>query len=150
MVCTLTRKNRNRHFIIKFLLLLATICVFLNSCQKSASDVAKYKNSEGADSMAMLCYKMQVNGQFQDYVKAMKSCDKMPNDYQQRVVKMLRHHQKLVMKEKNGVKKVDILRTEMHNNNLMANVFLNVSYNDGSVEEVLLPMVYDGNRWRMQ
>ncbi len=150
MVCALIRKNRNEGLIIKFLLLFTTIVCLFNSCQKNASDVAKNKSSEGADSMAVLCYKMQVDGNFQDYVKAMKSCDKMPNDYQQRIVKMLRHHQKFVMKEKKGVKKVDVLRTEMHNKNLMANVFLNVSYNDGSVEEVLLPMVYDGNRWRMQ
>lgn len=100
--------------------------------------------------MAVACYRMQVEGRFDDYVTAMKSCDSMPADYKRRMVMMLRHHRQLVMKERKGVRSVSVLRTEMHNGDRMANVFLKVVFNDGSSEEVLFPMVYDGLRWRVQ
>lgn len=133
----------------KLKVLLLSIFV-LSSCHNSTIDYAKDKTSQGADSMAVVYYKMQVNGQFQDYINAMKSCDSMPSAYQQRIVSMLRHHQKQIFKEKQGVKDVKVLRTEMHNNNFMANVFLNISYNDNTTEEILFPMVYDGEKWRVQ
>lgn len=129
---------------------LAMLCQVLLSCHRSGADMAKDKSGEGADSMAVACYKMQAEGRFDEYVKAMKSCDKMPADYQHRVVMMLRHHQKQVLEEKKGVKDVAVLRTEMHNQERMANVFLNVTFNDGTTEEVIFPMVYDGQRWRVQ
>lgn len=125
-------------------------CLALQSCHRSGADMAKDKSGEGVDSMAVACYKMQAEGRFDDYVKAMKSCDKMPADYQHRMVMMLRHHQKQVLEEKKGVKDVAVLRTEMHNQGRMANVFLNVTFNDGTTEEVIFPMVYDGQRWRVQ
>lgn len=131
-------------------LLLVAFSFVLLSCHRNGADMVKDKSSEGADSMAVTCYKMQAEGRFEDYVKAMKSCDKMPADYQHRIVMMLRHHQKQVMEERKGVKNVKVLRTEMHDNERMANVFLNVSFNDGTSEEVILPMVYDGQSWRIQ
>ncbi len=63
---------------------------------------------------------------------------------------MLRQHQKQINDEKQGVSNVQVLRTELHNNGRMANVFLNVNYKDGSKEEVMLPMIFDGKQWRMQ
>lgn len=100
--------------------------------------------------MAVSCYKMQANGLFDEYVKAMHSCDGTTDAYKQRIVVMLRQHQRQINEEKKGLNDVQVLRTEMHNNNRMANVFLNVSYKDGSKEEVMLPMIFDGSQWRMQ
>ena len=142
-----------------YLLKLQALCLLvampfillqLSSCHRLSAENASEQASQSADSTAVKCYKMQVDGQFQDYVKSMKSCDKMPADYQHRMIMMLRHHQKLILKEKQGVKSVKVLRTELNNNNRMANVFLNVCYKDGSTEEILCPMVLDNGRWRMQ
>lgn len=121
-----------------------------NSCSNSTNNAAQLPTSEGADTMAIACYKMQANGQFDDYVKAMHSCDGTTNDYKKRIIVMLRQHQKQINDEKKGVSNVQVLRTELHNNDRMANVFLNVAYKDGSKEEVMLPMIFDGNQWRMQ
>lgn len=126
------------------------LTIILCACHKTSNEAAHELGAVGADSMAITCYKMQANGQFDNYVNAMLSCDGMPPDYKQRMVAMLRQHQKQINEEKKGVKTVSLLRTEMHNNNKMANVFLSVSYKDGSNEEVMLPMVYDGKQWRMQ
>lgn len=48
------------------------------------------------------------------------------------------------------VSSVAVLRSEMHNSDQLANVFLNVTYNDGSQEEVMVTLVHDNNIWRMQ
>lgn len=93
---------------------------------------------------------MQANGLFDDYVKAMHSCDGTTDAYKKRIIVMLRQHQKQINDEKQGVSNVQVLRTELHNNGRMANVFLNVNYKDGSKEEVMLPMIFDGKQWRMQ
>ena len=121
-----------------------------SACHKTSNEAVHDQGAVGADSMAIICYKMQANGQFDEYVNAMLSCDGTTPDYKQRMVVMLHQHQKQINEEKKGVKDVSLLRTEMHNNNKMANVFLSVSYKDGSNEEVMLPMVYDGKQWRMQ
>ena len=139
--------------------MLKRLCLFIfsllltivpSACHKTSNEAVHDQGSVGADSMAIICYKMQANGQFDEYVNAMLSCDGTTPDYKQRMVVMLRQHQKQINEEKKGVKDVSLLRTEMHNNNKMANVFLSVSYKDGSNEEVMLPMVYDGKQWRMQ
>lgn len=134
-----------------FGLLIAVCCSLFYSCNdnKSGSSVQQ-PSTEGADTMAVMCYKMQVNGQFDNLVNAMHSCDGSTKEYKERMVMMLRQHQKKIIEEKKGINNVVVLRTEMHNNNHMANVFLNVSYKDNSQEEIIMPMVYDGKQWRMQ
>ena len=37
----------------------------------------------------------------------------------------------------------------MHDSGRMANVFRNVTYGDGSEEEIIFPLVYDGQHWRI-
>ena len=80
----------------------------------------------------------------------MQSCDGMTEAYKNNTVLLLEHHQSEVNKNRKGVKDVTIVRSEMHNNDKMANVFLCVSFNDGSTEEVMLPLVHDGKQWRIQ
>lgn len=105
---------------------------------------------EKADSMAVAYYQMLVNGNFTGYVEAMQSCDNTTADYKQRIESMLRHHQQEIKRNKKGVQQVTALRHELHDNDCMANVFLRVTYKDGSEEEIIFPIVFDGERWRIQ
>ena len=140
---------QSNHLFAPFLSLFIALCL-TTSCSNRTNNAAQLPTSEGADTMAIACYKMQVNGLFDDYVKAMHSCDGTTDAYKERIIVMLRQHQKQINDEKQGVSNVQVLRTELHNNGRMANVFLNVNYKDGSKEEVMLPMIFDGKQWRMQ
>lgn len=131
------------------LLSLGALCV-LWSCGKGEKSSAADNAELSADSMAVVCYTMQAEGHFSEYVNTMQSAKSMPDDYKQRIADMLRQHQNYVTKEKQGVKGVTALRAELHDGGKMANVFLSVTYNDGSKEEILFPMVHDGTQWRPQ
>ena len=63
---------------------------------------------------------------------------------------MLQHHQNEIIKEKQGVNRVEVIKTTMHDNNKMANVYLNVTFNDSSREEVIFPLVYENGKWLIQ
>ena len=63
---------------------------------------------------------------------------------------MLRQHQKDVEKNKQGAINVKVMRSEMYDDGKMANVFLNITYKDGTNEEILFPVVYDGKEWKIQ
>ena len=80
----------------------------------------------------------------------MASCDKATPAYRAHIEKMLRHHTALVQREKGGVSRVEVLRTELHSGDSLAHVYLSVTYNDSTREEVLFPLVHDGQRWRIQ
>ena len=132
-------------FLVGFTILTTSIV----GCKKQ-DETEEVHVAEEADSAAIKYYKLRSAGQYKDYVNAMLSCDGMTETYKNNTALLLEHHQAEINKEKKGVKDVAIVRCEMHNNDKMANVFLNVSFNDGSTEEVMLPLVHDGRQWRIQ
>ena len=148
---------RSFHYISHFLhciscrvvLLIVAITSF-TACHKNSSMTSSEETEEQADSAAVKFYRMRMQGDFDAYVANMHSCSNMPPDYKQRIVIMLRQHQKEVEQSKQGIKDVKVLRTEAHDDGKMVNVFLSINYKDGSNEEILFPVVYDGKRWKIQ
>lgn len=128
-------------------LLAATL---LLACQSSPKLPAAYADDGQIDSIAVTYYRMLADGDFAGYVQAMQSCDNAPEQYKKRTETLLRHHQKEIERTKQGVRAVTSLRHELHDNGQMANVFLRVAYNDSTEEEIIFPIVYDGQRWRIR
>lgn len=124
--------------------------IFVVSCGKKDQPIVTSTNQVPADSVAIDYYKLRSEGRFAEYVSAMLSCDGTTPEYKKSMEQMLRQHQCEIEKEKKGVSHVEALRTELHDNGKMANVFLRVTYNDGSCEEILFPLVDDGQNWRIQ
>lgn len=136
---------------MKTILIALLALPLLAACGKDKSKQADSKPPvEEASTMAVAYYRMLADGNVAGYVKAMQSCDNTTASYKQRMEATLKHHRKEIEKDKKGVKQVKALRYELHDNDRMANVFLRVTYNDGSEEEILFPVVYDGKRWRIQ
>lgn len=147
---------RNFHFslflhsiLYKTILLLMTIDS-LTSCHKGSTETSSDATEEQADSAAVRFYRMRILGDFDGYVANMHSCNNMPQEYKQRIIIMLRQHQKDVEKNKQGAIDVKVMRSEMYDDGKMANVFLNITYKDGTNEEILFPVVYDGKEWKIQ
>lgn len=135
---------------MKRILLLLMPALLAISCGKGGKETAVTGNTESADSMAVIYYKLRVEGRFTEYVSAMQSCDGTTQEYKKGVENMLRQHQNEIQKEKKGISHVEALRSELHDKGKMANVFLRVTYNDGACEEILFPLVHDGKNWRIQ
>lgn len=135
---------------MKHLFLLLTSICLLTACYGKQAQTDNQADCEEADSAAVTYYMLRANGKYAEYVSAMHSCDSMPDAYRNNMALMLEQHQAEVMKRKKGVKRANVIRCELHNNAHMANVFLNVTFNDGSQEEVIMPMILDGKQWRIQ
>ena len=101
------------------------------------------------DTLAVHYYMLGAQGHYAEYVDAMLSCDSTTADYKSRMALALKHHYASIARDRQGVKRATVLRTEMHDSGRMANVFLNVTYGDGSDEEIIFPLVYDGQHWRI-
>ena len=102
------------------------------------------------DSLIVDYYLMGVDGRYAQCVASMHSCDGTTQAYKDQVTLALKQRNASVGKQKRGVKHVGVERVTFHADHTMANVFLNVAYNDGSQEEVLFPLVLDKGIWRMQ
>ena len=130
------------------LLLLLFVGLLRLGCQEKAA--GEGLTAAPPDTVALNFYNLRLAGRYADYVSAMASCDKATPAYRAHMEKMLRHHTAQVQREKGGVSHVEVLRTELHAGDRLAQVFLQVTYNDSTREEVLFPLVLDGQRWRIQ
>lgn len=102
------------------------------------------------DTLAIYYYNLQANGHFDEYIEAMHSCKGTTPEYKQHIKKLLQQHFKEILQTKKGVHHVKVVRAETNKQNNMANVFLNVTYNDSTQEEVMFPLVYVNNEWLIQ
>lgn len=132
-----------------FTLMLLSILT-LNSCQSGKGNTAAGHASGIADSTVIHLYMLAPTGHYAEHVAAMQSCDGTTQAYKDQTMLALKQHQDYIRKEKKGVKQATVERIECNTQGTMANAFLNVTYNDGSQEEVMFPIVRDSIGWRIQ
>ncbi|MGM9694316.1 MAG: hypothetical protein ACI3YC_04840 [Alloprevotella sp.] len=129
--------------------LLAVILSF-TSCG-SRSDASDTENPNGfSDEQATQYYMLRANGQFDEYVAAMQSCDSTTEAYRSQMARLLKHHEEQIRQAKGGTSGAEVLRKFFHKGGTVAVVFLNVTFKDGSSEEVIQTMVFDGENWRLK
>lgn len=95
-------------------------------------------------------YALYTRGDYAAFVAAMASCDDKPQDYRHQMEMLFKQHAAQAEQEKGGIKAVAVGRMEAHRGNTMVNAFLDVTYQDGTTEEVMLPLVFVGNKWRLR
>lgn len=124
--------------------------IALTSCHSGKGDSAADCKSDVADTTVVHLYMLAPTGHYAEHVAAMQSCDGTTQAYKDQIMLALKQHQDYILKEKKGVKQATVERIECNAQGTMANAFLNVTYNDGSQEEVLFPIVHDNQGWRIQ
>lgn len=131
-------------------LIVTLLTLLLSACQGKQGAPLSEGNDPHADSAAVQYYLLRVQGRFNEYVQAMHSCQESTPEYRKRIVDMLRQHQVQIDKDKKGVRQVKALRTEKNSQGDVADVYLSVTYNDGSHEEIIFPLVRKGGTWKIQ
>lgn len=130
--------------------MLLGVILSLASCG-SGSDASEAENPNGfSDEQATQYYMLRANGQFDAYVAAMQSCDSTTEAYRSQMARLLKHHEAQILQTKGGTTGAEVLRKFFHKNGTVAVVFLNVTFKDGSSEEVIQTMVFDGENWRLK
>ena len=118
-------------------------CLLFASCGNRSNTSIEDNGPKEEEILSL--YKLYTSGNYNAYVDAMQSCDDKPETYRQEMKDALKQHE-----EHKGVKHVKLERTEVHDKGNMSNAFLNVSYGDGSTEEIMIQLVRNKNRWRIR
>ena len=98
----------------------------------------------------MAYYELYRSGNYADYVKAMQSCDGKPADFCKQMADALKQHAARIKAEKGGAVSAEFLRTEMHAEHSAADAYLSVTYGDSTKEEIILPLVFWQDKWRLK
>lgn len=96
-------------------------------------------------------YDLYLKGDYRGYVDRMHSVEEKPEDYKRQMVFLYKQHARNTrMSETGGVARAALGRIETGDSGRYANVFLNITYKDSTVEEVILPMVYVSGKWLLR
>ena len=95
-------------------------------------------------------YELYRSGNYAEYVKAMQSCDDKPADFCKQMADALKQHAARIKEEKGGTVGAEFLRTELHAEHSAADAYLSVTYGDSTKEEVILPLVFCQDKWRLK
>ena len=98
----------------------------------------------------MAYYELYRSGNYADYVKAMQSCDDKPADFCKQMADALKQHATRIKAEKGGAVSAEFLRTELHAEHSAADAYLSVTYGDSTKEEIILPLVFWQDQWRLK
>ncbi len=131
---------------VTLLLFAATLL----SCHKTSEQQSAYEQAGLSDTLVTNLYKLGAEGHYEAYVSVMASCDNTTDAYKKQTALALKQHNDAIAKSKKGVAKVEFLRAELHDSCRMANCFLNVTFNDGTSEEILFPLVKVNEVWKVQ
>lgn len=132
------------------LLLIGFVALSIVGCGDKKPSVGAPSFTSLEDTTALYYYGLRAEGRLEEYVSSMQSCEGTTPEYKARLVEMLRHHQTEIAKRKGGVAHVEVLRKELHDRDSMANVFLAVTFQDSTREEIMLPLVFDKGQWKPQ
>lgn len=132
---------------MKQLLYLILPC-FLVACSQNQPGGAAKALPSGEEVVGY--YNLYAQGDYAAYVAQMASCDGKPEDYRHQMELLLKQHAAQVKREKGGIKAVSFGRMEAHLDSTAVNAFLNVTYQDETTEEVMLPLVLVDNKWRVR
>ena len=95
-------------------------------------------------------YELYRSGNYAEYVKAMQSCDNKPADFCKQMADALKQHAARIKEEKGGTVSAEFLRSELHAEHSAADAYLSVTYGDSTKEEIVLPLVFWQDKWRLK
>lgn len=97
---------------------------------------------------AVKCYEMLQDGKYDKFVGQIAYADSMSEDYRSQMIDLV-HEYAASLKEKHGkITQIHATNDVIQDN--QAHVFLQLGFTDSTVEEIGVPMVKVGRKWRMQ
>lgn len=103
-----------------------------------------------ANEEALAVYQLYLKGDYNGLVGCIQSCDDKPEAYRQQMAILYKQHAADQKEDDGDVVDAQIARIQPQSNGHAAEVFVNVTYETGKTEEVLLQFVHDGKSWRLR
>jgi len=94
------------------------------------------------------CYEYLQDGKYEKFVGEIAYADSMSEDYRSQMVDLIKDYAASEELRHGKLMKVEAIGEDIQDS--LAQVYLQISYADSTSEEVGVPMVKIGKRWKMQ
>lgn len=105
---------------------------------------------EVASVTARACYEALYNGNPEVFLNNRIGVAAMSQDYREQLLQNYRLHATQVMRAHRGVRAVEVSRAMMDTTLQTMQVFLSISYNDGTQEEIVTALVENDGQWLLK
>lgn len=141
-----THQNTYQSEIMKSIVGIIVVLLLL-SCGKSNKAVSDRDKPEDAAVYYMQCI---VDENYDEYINAMISCDSASADYKDKMRILVKQMVRTKKAEMDSCKKIECLKADVKYDGNYANTFMRMTYANDSTEIVILPLVWDNDRWRLR
>ncbi len=125
---------------LSFLLLLA-------SC---SSTTPEEQARTGAMVSAQSGYDRLLSGDYSGFIACREGMEDVPSSFREQMIDTYKMYIASEQKVHRGISRATAIRAEMDSTLNIMQVFMLLSYGDGSQEEVVVPMVYSDGEWKMR
>lgn len=123
---------------------ISAVMIAVSSCRRPQEP------DTAASEAAQFYYDRLLAGDCETFVSGMHFSDAIPDDYRRRLVVNTRMFMAGQREEHDGIAAAEVLRQENDSANAGVNVFVVLTYNDSTKEEIVVPMVLSGETWLMR
>ena len=99
---------------------------------------------------AKQCYEALYDGRVETFLNGREHAAEMPQGFRQQLLDGLKQHVREVDREHKGVRGIEVTRAVVDSTLGVTQVFLCINYGDGSLEEIVVPMVGHDKEWHMK
>ena len=128
-------------------LLYIFVLICLVSCSKSNKAVSSKDKPEEA---AVYYAKCIMEEKYDEYIQSMSSCDSASEEYKSKMKVLVKQMVRTNKAEKDSCVSIECTRAEIKYDGNYANTFLTLRFSDNSAETILLPLIWDKDRWRLR
>lgn len=125
--------------------LAVCLCVVFFFACKQEEDPAQV-----AANAAQVYYDHLLQGHYADYVDGTWRPDSIPADYRQQLIDNAKMFASQMKTEHRGMKAVAINHATYDEQSQTANAYLTLTFHNGDVEQILVPMLYRDGLWWMR
>jgi len=132
---------------MKRLLIGLLLAMFLGACRSAG--VPQTDTTEGARIAAKVYYEALANGQYEQFLNGREYAQDMPEDYRRQMVEGYQQFMRQQRQAHGDIVSIEateaIADTSLH----VVQVMLSIGFSDNLHEEIVVPMVFDGEQWLM-
>jgi len=124
------------------------LAMLLGAC--TSSDAPQGDSTEGAKTAARIYYEALANGQYEQFLNGREGAQDMPADYRNQMIECYRQFVKQQCQAHGGIVSVEATEAMADTTLQSVQVMLGISFADNLHEEIVVPMVFDGEQWLMR
>lgn len=122
------------------------LCLTLAACIA----ISCSKDKKGPEAYAIEYYTALINNDYAAYADGMEGKKSLPADYREQFINLSRQYANKLNKTHSGLDTILVSKCMLNKDEDMANVFLELCFNDSTKEAVVVPMVKKDNLWLMK